>query len=65
MVSSPLLEPLRKVSYRFYANPSLVVRDVFLECLQKVWYEEILYKLKLDGIDGLRLCLTVLLKGIL
>ena len=37
-----------------YANPSLVVRGVFLDlskAFDRVWQEEIFYKLKLNGID--------------
>ena len=37
-----------------YANPSLVVRGVFLDlskAFERVWQEEIFYKLKLNGID--------------
>ena len=50
-----LISIVHEIYNAFDVNPSLEVRDVFLDspkAFDRVWHEDLLYKLKCMGING-------------
>ena len=55
LVTQQLVVIAHKIFSAFDANPSLEVRGVFLDLsktFDRVWHDDLLYKLKSNGIDG-------------